>query len=271
MRFYDAHNHLQDERFEGRQEALIRECRAVGVVRMVVNGSSEEDWEQVATLARQHPDLILPAFGVHPWYSGEVGPDWQAQLIQWLDELPNAGVGEIGLDRWRRGLDPAKQEAVFRAQWRIAVERNLPVTVHCLRAWTWLLKVLETEPTPSCGWLFHSFGGPAEAIEPFLRRGAYFSLAGYFARPDRQERAKVFQRIPLERILIETDAPDQCLPPERDRYGLVENQTGRRINHPANLPEVYEFAAELLGIEIDKLAEQVEENFHRLFVEKAPA
>lgn len=74
VRFYDAHNHLQDERFAGRQRELMVEARRAGVARMVVNGSCEEDWPQVAALAREFPE-VLPSFGYHPWYVRERTPD----------------------------------------------------------------------------------------------------------------------------------------------------------------------------------------------------
>ena len=100
MRLYDAHNHLQDERFGGCQPELVAACRASGVVRMVVNGATESDWPDVARLAREFPDFVIPAFGLHPWYVAARGPRWFDQLREHLDALPGAVIGEIGLDRW---------------------------------------------------------------------------------------------------------------------------------------------------------------------------
>ena len=81
MRFFDAHNHLQDERFGVRQRELMATARAAGVARMVVNGSCEEDWPKVAALAREFPDLVIPSFGYHPWYVHERTPGWQRGLV----------------------------------------------------------------------------------------------------------------------------------------------------------------------------------------------
>jgi len=97
VNFYDAHNHLQDDRFAGRQGELLAACDAAGVRRMVVNGACEADWPQVLALARENK-IVLPSFGYHPWYLGERTPDWQSSLEKFLDEVPSA-VGEIGLDR----------------------------------------------------------------------------------------------------------------------------------------------------------------------------
>ena len=126
--FFDAHNHLQALRFGGRQAELLAECP--DVARMVVNGCCEEDWPAVAALAEAHRQ-VLPSFGYHPWCIHERSDDWEAELNRMLDAHP-AAVGEIGLDRWKEGLNYEGQEDVFVTQLRIAAERNLPASIHCL-------------------------------------------------------------------------------------------------------------------------------------------
>ncbi|MCX7866485.1 MAG: TatD family hydrolase [Limisphaera sp.] len=263
MRLYDAHNHLQDERFAGRQADLVQACRQAGLVRMVVNGSCEEDWPDVLALARTYPE-VLPSFGYHPWYVAERTDAWLKALQRHLDAAPSA-VGEIGLDRWKSDLPYEGQEDVFLAQLELAAERNLPVSIHCLQAWGRLYELLRRHRRPACGFLLHSYGGPAEMVKPLADLGAYFSLPGYFAHPRKTRQQEVFRLVPLERLLIETDAPDQPLPPERQRYAWTDPRTGRPLNHPANLPAVYQFAAELREMPMETLAAQVEANFHRLF------
>ena len=75
MRLFDAHNHLQDARFGGQQDELIADCAAVGLTKMVVNGTRESDWPDVAALAKRH-DCVLPSFGLHPWFVHERTADW---------------------------------------------------------------------------------------------------------------------------------------------------------------------------------------------------
>jgi TatD DNase family protein len=262
VNLYDAHNHLQDDRFAGRQSELLKTCAEVGVARMVVNGATESDWPQVLALARQS-ELVLPSFGYHPWYLHERTPDWLAQLRHYLDEVPSA-VGEIGLDRWRPELPYAPQEAAFLAQLQLAAERNLPASIHCLQTWGRLLELLRAHPRPACGWILHSFGGPAEMIPALAQLGAYFSFPGYFLHARKGRQREAFKRVPRERLLIETDAPDQCLPTEARRFSLA-GADGAPLNHPANLAAVYEGLAQGLGEPPAVLAAQVEENFLRLF------
>lgn len=265
-RLYDAHNHLQDDRFGGRQAELLAACREAGVARMVVNGACEADWPQVLALAKAHPE-VLPSFGYHPWYLHERTSHWRENLISFLDQIPSA-VGEIGLDRWKPELPYEGQEEAFIIQLRLAAERNLPVSIHCLQAWGRMLDILKTEPRPVCGFLLHSYGGPQEMVKSFVALGAYFSLPGYYAHERKERQRETFRHIPLDRLLIETDAPDQMLPAEQGR-ALKDIVTGKSINHPANLVEVYEFATRLRGLPLEELSRQVEENFNRFFQRSA--
>ncbi|MEE2948242.1 MAG: TatD family hydrolase [Verrucomicrobiota bacterium] len=258
MRLFDAHNHLQDDRLGGRQEDLIDDCAAVGMCRMVVNGTCESDWDAVAALAKHH-DSVLPSFGLHPWFVHERSADWLTKLEQQLDAWPSA-VGEFGLDRWKPGLDYDGQEAVFTAQLRLAADHNLPASIHCLNSWGRMHELLRAGPLTQRGFLLHSYGGPAEMIESFAKLGAYFSFPGAFANERKTRQRDAFGQVPADRLLIETDAPDQPLPEDRVTYLLSQ-----AINHPANIAAVYEAAAELLGEPLDDLAKRVEENFVRLF------
>ncbi len=262
MNFYDAHNHLQDGRFAGRQGELLTACFKSGVVRMVVNGACEEDWSQVLDLARNN-SLVLPSFGYHPWYLSERTPNWLNNLERFLDEVP-AGIGEIGLDRWKPDLPYEPQEEVFVAQLRLAAERNLPVSIHCLRAWGRLHELLSEHPRPARGFLLHSYGGSVEMVPGFAKLGAYFSFPGYFLNERKFAQRETFKSVPAARLLIETDAPDQLLPPGNILHPLAAAD-GRPINHPANLSTIYAGMAAFLGEALDLFCVRVEENFQRLF------
>jgi TatD DNase family protein len=262
LRFYDAHNHLQDERFGERVAELVLASRREGVVKMVVNGSCEEDWLAVKELAERYPEVV-PSFGYHPWYVKERTPDWQKNLTTLLDQVP-AGIGEIGLDRWIENFDTPQQEEVFLWQLGLAAERNLPVSIHCLKAWGRLLELLQTNPRPRCGIVLHSFGGPKELIPALAELGAYFSFPGYFAHERKLKQRETFRTVPPDRLLIETDAPDQLLPEHLEKLPLSDSG-GKRLNHPANLRAVYRFLAEFLGKPLDQLTAEVEQNFLRLF------
>lgn len=262
MRYFDAHNHLQDAWLEPHLPAVLRTLEQMGIGGAVVNGTIDGDWEAVERLGRERP-WVIASYGVHPWHTAERAENWQELLRARLD----AGgiVGEIGLDRWKEGYDFADQEAVFRAQLQMAAERDVPATIHCLRAWGALWEIIRNEPVPACGFLLHAYGGPVEMIEEFAERGAYFSFNGYFLAQGRHRKLETFREVPMERLLVESDAPAMPLAPELNRYPLPESAEGEPVNHPANVAVAYEGLAKLRGMGVEELARVVEGNFWRLF------
>jgi TatD DNase family protein len=228
-----------------------------------VNGTREDDWEQVAALAASNR-WILPSFGLHPWYVNDRMSAWREKLLAMLDAHPGCGVGEIGLDRWIEGHDPAAQAECFAWQLAVAAERNLPATIHCIRAWDGLWDVIRTQPLPARGFLIHAFAGPAEMVRGFLDRGAYFSFSPSFLAGRKGAQREIFAHLPADRILVETDAPDLPPPPERNLHPLASDD-GTPLNHPMNLLVAYDALAEIRGISRDELASQATKNFARLF------
>jgi len=190
-------------------------------------------------------------------------PDWLKRLGEYLDQVPSA-VGEIGLDRWQPDLPYAGQEEAFLAQWQLAAARHLPVSIHCLRTWGRLYELLGGPARPAGGFVLHSFGGPAELIPALAKLGAYFSFPGYFLNARKRRQREAFRHVPAGRLLVETDAPDQLLPPEQNHFPLA-GPDGQPLNQPANLAAVYQGLADFLGEPVASLAARVEENFQRLF------
>lgn len=260
---FDAHNHLQDPRLTGQLEDILSVCQSEGISKMVVNGTREADWSRVLELAKKHPS-VLPSFGFHPWFLKERTAGWQERLLHHLDAAPSA-IGEIGLDRWMNDPEIGLQEEMFRWQLRIAAERNIPATIHCLKDWGRLDRILREETRPEKGFLLHSYGGPSEMVDGFVKLGGYFGISGYFAHERKTKQRETFGNIPLNRLLIETDAPDMSPPDTLIRHPLIDRVSKTFINHPANLKSVYDFTATLLNIPVDHLTSQVDTNFNRLF------
>jgi TatD DNase family protein len=263
----DAHNHLGDPRLAPFREELLRELGRLGLKRAVVNTAKEEEWEAVSALAREH-SWIIPAYGIHPWFAKEAAQGWQERLRKRLDSHPQVAMGEIGLDRWIRDYDIDLQKEIFRWQLAIAAERNLPVAIHCLKAWGLLGEILANSPLPGRGFLLHSYSGPAELVEPLAKLGAYFSFSPYFLHERKAGQREVFEGIPRDRLLVETDAPDMVPPPERDPYRLTAG--GERLNHPGNIALAYTGLAQIRQMEVGDLADKVAENFQRLFGAQSP-
>ena len=260
---FDAHNHLHDTRLAPHLPAILETLRPLDLRGAVVNGTREDDWPAVASLARQH-SWVTPSFGLHPWSASQRSPQWLGTLRRQLDAHPRAGLGEIGLDRWISGHDLDDQRTVFTAQLAIAAAENRPATIHCIQAWGALWEILRDHPLPARGFLLHAYGGPAEMIAGFVSRGAYFSFSPYFLHERKHAQRDAFRQIPPERLLVETDAPDLRPPDERNPHPLLD-ATGQPINHPANLSVAYAGLSEVRDVPPTELANLVAENFARLF------
>ena len=263
MRLFDAHNHFQDERLDAHRDAIAMQLPGLGLVKAVVAGSGESDWASVADLARRYP-WVLPSFGVHPWYVREQSAAWRETLLRYLQEFPGGGVGEIGLDRWIQNPDVAIQVALFRDQLELAAQLDRAATVHCLRAFGLLEETLRDSTRPERGFLLHSYGGPAEMIPSFVKLGAYFSVSPYFLHERKARQWEAFRSVPLDRLLIETDAPDMWPPEELNPRPLRDGED-KPINHPANIELMYGAVARLRGMSVAELSPQVEANFVTLF------
>lgn len=264
MPLLDAHNHLHDARLLPWRGEFLAGLPALGVRRAVANGTREDDWPAVAALAAQVP-WVLPSFGLHPWHVNERSAAWLEKLIQFLDAHPGAGVGEIGLDRWIGAHDFAAQAECFRAQLAIAAERNLPATIHCIQAWGAVWDILRECAVPARGFLLHAYGGPAEMVAGFVARGAYFSFSPYFLHERKSAQREIFRMLPVDRILIETDAPDLAPPPGQNPHPLAGGD-GRALNHPANIVLAYDTLAKIRSVTREELAAVVEKNFARFFL-----
>lgn len=247
----DAHNHLQDPRFDGKVGDLIKSMKKAGITACVVNGTETDDWSSVAELADRYKGYVLPSFGLHPWKVKGRADGWLETLREFLRRFRNAGVGEIGLDRWIEGHDIEDQLIVFRAQLDLAVELGRPCTIHCLRAWGPLLKELSTRETLP-RFLMHSFGGSIETGRMLAELGAYFSFSGHFLHARKEKVVDVFRQLRKDRILVETDAPDMRPP---DAYRPFEIEGNAETNHPANLARIQERLTKLTGITDDQLYE----------------
>ena len=143
---------------------------------------------------------------------------------------------------------------MFTTQLDLASQRNLPLSIHCLKAWGPLIEILESRPLPQRGFLMHSYSGSAELIPRLAKLGAYFSFSGYFLHPRKQNVRDAFSSVPLDRLLIETDAPDM-LPP----HDCVDHPLEKHLNHPANISKIYDEASKFLDLS------GVPENFQRFF------
>lgn len=231
--------------------------KAAGISGCVTNATREDDWDEVAALARRFPGFVIPAYGIHPWFADTAEDGWEDRLRKRLENDPQATVGEVGVDGWVDSPAMEVQYPVFLKQAQIAAELGRVMTVHCLKAWEELFSAMdEAEAWPE-KFLMHSFGGSIEVAERLMKKGAWFSFSGHFLHERKAKVLEVFGKLPQDRILLETDAPDM-IPPER----FVKFPLGESVNHPANLAEIAAAFGRELG---DGILERIGENGKRFW------
>jgi len=262
MQLFDAHCHLQDERLLPHLDTVMERAEQAGVTGLMCCGSCEEDWTRLPGIARRFPKVRL-SFGLHPWYSGGRSARWLDRLQEHLSATPSA-VGEIGLDH---ALDKATfpdQESVFLAQIHLANQLRRPVTFHCRRAWGRLMELLDAQGWPAFGFVFHSYSGSVELVEPLVRRGAFFSFSGAITYEQNRRGRDAVTAVPLDCLLIETDAPD--LIPVLPAHAIPpQDASGKPANEPALLGRILTEVANLRGLPESVLADATKRNTERLW------
>ena len=259
----DAHSHLDtlaDEPVDGPVggpvggpsvlDRAVARARAVGVFSWVLAGTTPTRWDRTQQIAAHTGGIAV--LGVHPWFAGDA-PDLQTTLHD-LGQRALHGIGELGLDAPSAGgdADRARQRRVLRAQLALARQRELPVVLHCVRAYPELLTLLERDGLPRAGGLIHGWSGPTDAMDRALALGLHLSFGPLICRPRAKRARTCAVRIPLDRLLIETDAPDQAPP-------------GHERGEPAHLIEVIDTLAGLRGMDPGPLGAQATANLCRLF------
>ena len=254
----DSHCHIAGEEFIADLDAVVERARAAGVSRALVILAAEDEDEirRAETVSTAWPECRF-AVGVHPHHAHVFAdePDVAArQVAQRLDAMPAArAIGEIGLD-YHYDFSPRQvQHAVFRAQIRLALERDLPVVIHTREAEDDTLRILGEEGQGRLRGVFHCFTGDAAAASRALATGFYLSIPGVVTFPKAVSLRDAIAALPLDRVLVETDSPYLAPIPFR----------GKR-NEPAHVVKVVEQLATLTNMSVETIAVATDRNFERL-------
>ncbi|MDD3518329.1 MAG: TatD family hydrolase [Chromatiales bacterium] len=251
MRLIDSHCHFDDDAFLPDRAAAWRRAQDAGVVAQVLPALAHATWPRLKRVAETFPGLY-PAYGLHPMYLDEHRVEHLAELRRWIEDEQPLAIGECGLDYFVESLDRVRQMELFVAQVDIALLYDLPLIIHARRAVDDVLMVLRRRP--GARGVIHSFAGSEQQARAFIGLGFSLGFGGpvTYARANRLR--GLVRELPLESILIETDAPDQP--------GSLHR--GER-NEPAFLPEILHEIAALRGEDAGHVAEITSRNACRLF------
>ncbi len=256
MQLIDTHTHLDFEMFDDDRAQVIARARNAGVERIVVLGVHAANWQRVWQLACDEPS-VHAALGLHPVFLEEYQDAHVQQLRDWLERLRGepklCAVGEIGLDYYIDNPDIECQQRLLEAQLALAADFSLPVLLHVRRAHAPMIATLKRYKLERSG-VIHAFSGSWEEAREYLRLGFRLGLGGAGTWPQAQRMHRVLRQLPLEAIVLETDAPD--IPPA--------GHAGER-NSPELLPEICRRLADLKGIDAHALAAASYRNSCELF------
>lgn len=261
----DTHCHLDVPRFEADRAAVLERAWAAGLEALIVPAIGPEAWEPLLQWPARDARVQV-ALGLHPQLLPELAPEDDERHLARLDELLGRGValavGECGLDGPSAARAPMdRQLAVLQAHFALARKHRLPVLVHCLRAHPHLRRLLEREPLPERGLLLHSHSGSADLTPFYVEKGCHFSFAGPVTFEEARRPLDALRSVPLDRLMAETDAPDQAPHPHRG---------GR--SEPGYLPLIVDAMARARGAPVDLLRAAVTANARRFFaLPPAPA
>lgn len=254
MELIDTHAHLDDEKFAHDRAAVIERARESGVVKIITMGDSLDSSARSVALAEKF-ELVYAAVGIHP---EEVQPMTAAtddQLAAWAAQEKVVAIGEIGLDYyWEKDEERrALQRAIFVRQLDLARQLKLPVCIHDREAHGDMMKILKTEGRGLRG-VLHCYSGSWEMAAELLKSDWYFGIDGPLTYKNAAKLPEIVQRLPAERILVETDSPYLSPMPFR----------GKR-NEPAHVLCVAKKAAELRGESLEAFARATRENTRELY------
>jgi TatD DNase family protein len=249
--FIDTHCHLDYIPFSPRLSEILSSASNYGVDSFIIPGIKPYSWERILSLVAAD-SRIFAAPGVHPMHADK----WNAAAAEFLQRLvPEiVAVGEIGLDYYEETPPRSLQQEVFRLQLRIALKADLPVIIHCRKAFNDLLRILDEESAGSVRGVMHAFSGSVEVARECTARGLRIGIAGPVTWRNAVRPVKVVKEIPLRHLLLETDSPD--IPPEPHRG---------EVNEPAFLVDIARKVAEIKGVSVEEVADVTTENAKSVF------
>ncbi|MDR6227123.1 TatD family hydrolase [Desmospora profundinema] len=251
---FDSHTHINDKQFdEDRDEVLKRAREEYGVSRILNIGFNRETIPPTLELAEKH-DFIYAAVGWHP----HDAKDCTVDDLDWLESLTDhpkvVALGEMGLDYHWDHSPRGVQESVFRQQIRLARELDLPIIIHDRDAHEDVVRILREEKAEEVGGVMHCFGGDWNIAEQCLKMNFMIGLGGPVTFKNAKTPKEIARRVPIDRLLVETDAPYLAPHPNRGK----RNETGY-------VRLVAQAVADLKGLSLEEVARYTADNANRLF------
>nr|WP_294904170.1 TatD family hydrolase [uncultured Lacibacter sp.] len=253
MQIIDTHTHLYLEEFQADMNEVLTRARAEGVTRFYLPNVDSSSIPDLLNLEEQYPGECVAMMGLHPCYVKENAEDELKLVEEWLKKRPFAAVGEIGLDYYWDKTFVAEQKDAFRKQMNWALELNLPIVIHSRDSMRDCIDIVKEHQNGKLRGIFHCFGGSLEEAKQIMDLGFLMGIGGVVTYK-KSGLTEVLPHIPLEYLVVETDAPYLSPVPFR----------GKR-NEPSYLKYIVEKMAEAMNISKEEIAKQTTLNAQKLF------
>ncbi len=254
IQLIDTHAHLYDEAFDGDLEEVVGKIKSAGVIKCIFPGIDSSSFESQQKAAAMCGDFVAQAMGLHPT---SVGENWQQELefaLNALEDKKYIAVGEIGMDGYWSREFIEEQKEVFKVQLELAYKKGLPVIIHAREATEEIFQVLDSLNGRVPRGVFHAFSGSYETYERITKYGDFMIGIGGVVTYKNAGVAKSVERIPLDRIVLETDSPYLTPVPMR----------GKR-NDSSYLVYIAEKIAQIKGISLEDVAAATTANAQIMF------
>ena len=255
----DVGANLTHDSFDDDRDEVIERAATSGVTRIVVTGTNSESSHDAVELAKTKPGILYATVGLHPHHAGDYSSAVKATLAHLMRDDVVVAVGECGLDYFRNFSEPKDQRAAFESQLELAVESGLPVFLHQRDAHDDFVSLLKPAIGEISAGIAHCFTGDRNALQKYLSMDLYIGVTGWICDERRGQTLKaIIADVPLDRLMIETDAP-YLLP------RTLEPRPKTRRNEPANLREVLKVVAEAMQESEATVAQATTANAERFF------
>jgi TatD DNase family protein len=256
MDIIDTHAHLDHPQLLGNIDAVLDQARQAKVARIVCVGCTLESSRRAVALAERHAS-VFAAVGIHPNDANDAHQDDWQPLRQLMEHPRVVAVGETGLDRHWDDTPWEVQLESFRWHWQASHQSGLPMIIHLRDGETEMLEYLEQAAGRygTLSGVLHSFTGSLATAQRAIQLGLHIGLAGMLTFKNAANLREVARQLPLDRLVVETDAP----------YLTPEPHRGERPNHPAHVLHTLECLAKLHGVSTDQMAAHTTANAERLF------
>lgn len=251
MRLVDSHCHLDVDAFDADRSQVIERARRAGITRQVVPAIDAAGWPGLRDICASNAGLY-PAYGLHPMFVDRHLPAHLVELRDWVQREKPVAIGECGLDFFVPELDADAQARIFEAQLLLAREFDLPLIVHARRAVDAVIAAIRR--VGRIRGVIHSFSGSSQQANQLFGLGFMIGLGGPVTYQRANRLRTLAQTVPLDHLLLETDAPDQ---PDSGHRG--------QRNEPARMIHVLRAIAELRGAAPQDIADATTANAERLF------